>query len=59
MGNEQDGLSPKVRKRCDAVISIPTAGTMQSLNVSVAAGVILSELRRRQSLKSPAKPKTS
>jgi TrmH RNA methyltransferase len=48
MGNEQEGLSPKVRKRCDAIVTIPTTGTMQSLNVSVAAGVILAELRRRQ-----------
>lgn len=54
IGNEQEGLSPKVRRRCDAVVTIPTTGTMQSLNVSVAAGVILSELRRRQ----PHKPST-
>ncbi len=56
MGNEQEGLSPKVRRRCDAIVTIPTTGSMQSLNVSVAAGVILSELRRRQPQKKASTP---
>lgn len=47
MGNERTGLSTPVKKRCDALIRIPGSGTMQSLNVSVALGVVLSELVRR------------
>lgn len=49
LGNEQEGLSERVRKRCDALARIPsTSSSMQSLNVSVAAGVILAELNRRK-----------
>ncbi|MBI5427979.1 MAG: RNA methyltransferase [Nitrospinae bacterium] len=55
LGNEQEGLSERVKKRCDAVVSIPGSGTMQSLNVSVAAGVVLAELRRRASMGKPAR----
>lgn len=46
-GNEQAGLSQRVRQRCDAVVRIPGSPAMQSLNVSVAVGVVLAELRRR------------
>ena len=45
-GNEQEGLSSNVKKRCDQVVCIPGAEKIQSLNVAVAAGVILSELVR-------------
>ena len=47
LGNEQEGLSERVKKRCDALVSVPGSGNMESLNVSVAAGVILAELYRR------------
>lgn len=40
-GNEVRGLSPALRDACDALIEIPMRGTKESLNVSVAAGVIL------------------
>lgn len=40
-GNEARGLSRAVRLRCDAVIEIPMRGAKESLNVSVAAGIIL------------------
>jgi RNA methyltransferase, TrmH family len=46
-GNEQDGLSSNVKKRCDQVVRISGTEKIQSLNVAVAAGVILSELNRR------------
>ena len=46
-GNEQDGLSLSVKKRCDQVVRISGTEKMQSLNVAVATGVILSELTRR------------
>ena len=40
-GNEVHGLSPTILKRCDTVIHIPMIGKKESLNVSVAVGVIL------------------
>jgi 23S rRNA (guanosine2251-2'-O)-methyltransferase len=40
-GNEVRGLSPALRKVCDELIEIPMYGTKESLNVSVAAGIIL------------------
>ena len=40
-GNEVHGLSHALRKQCDALIEIPMHGTKESLNVSVAAGIIL------------------
>jgi len=53
LGNEQKGISRTVRKRCHQVVGIPSLGHMESLNVSVAAGVILSEIfRQRETFKS-------
>ena len=46
LGNEQEGLSSSVKKRCDQVVRIPGAEKIQSLNVAVTAGVVLSELAR-------------
>ncbi|MBC8284394.1 MAG: RNA methyltransferase [Nitrospinae bacterium] len=58
LGNEQEGLSDRVKRRCDALVNIPGKGEMQSLNVSVAAGILLAELdRRRNSGKKSAKSK--
>lgn len=48
LGNEKRGLSSAVRNGCHAVVAIPRFGSMESLNVSVAAGVILGEIRRQQ-----------
>lgn len=47
LGGEGHGLHENVRRHCDLVISIPMAGPISSLNVSVAAGVVLFEWRRR------------
>ena len=47
-GNEQKGLSDRVKRRCNALINIPGKGDMQSLNVSVAVGILLAELDRRR-----------
>lgn len=44
-GNEVCGLSPQLRSRCDELIEIPMRGTKESLNVSVAAGIILFSIR--------------
>lgn len=48
VGNERTGLSDKVKRRCNAAVHIPGSGAVQSLNVSVALGVVLSELARQK-----------
>ncbi len=48
VGNENEGLSDKVKKRCHELVHVPGCGDMQSLNVSVATGVILAELNRQK-----------
>lgn len=48
MGSEGRGLSRLVTERCDQLVSIPTEGHVDSLNVSVAAGILLFEVRRQQ-----------
>ncbi len=49
LGAEGKGIRPLVRRTCDAAISIPLAGKVGSLNVSVAAGLLLFEARRQRS----------
>jgi 23S rRNA (guanosine2251-2'-O)-methyltransferase len=50
LGGEGSGLHRLVREHCDALVSIPVLGNLGSLNVSVAAGVLLYEaLRQRAS----------
>lgn len=46
MGGEGRGLRRLVSERCDTHVTIPTGGHIDSLNVSVAAGVLLYEIRR-------------
>src|SRR5215467_5439575 len=48
MGGEGQGLHDLTRKRCDFVVSLPTIGPVKSLNVSVAAGVVLFEALRQR-----------
>lgn len=48
LGGEGTGLHRLVRERCDALVSIPLRGQIESLNVSVAAGVILYEALRQR-----------
>ena len=48
LGSEGRGLSRLVREHCDGMVRIPSRGHVDSFNVSVAAGIILYELRRQQ-----------
>ena len=46
MGNEREGLGDRVRAQCDAIVSIPGTGAVESLNVAVATGVLIAEMVR-------------
>jgi 23S rRNA (guanosine2251-2'-O)-methyltransferase len=51
MGSEGAGIARLLREKCDSIVSIPTMGKLDSLNVSVAAGVLLYEIRRNGDFK--------
>ena len=53
LGSEGHGLHRLVREHCDTLVRIPVSGRLESLNVSVAAGVLLYEAQRQRN----AKPK--
>lgn len=53
LGSENKGLSRSVRKGCDATVRIPGEGTVESLNVSVAGGIILAEINRQRQRENP------
>ncbi len=48
LGSEQRGLSLSARKQCHQLVRIPSPGAIESLNISVAGGVILSEICRQR-----------
>ena len=48
LGSEGSGISRLLRERCDGFVGIPSSGRIDSLNVSVAAGVLLYEVRRQR-----------
>jgi 23S rRNA (guanosine2251-2'-O)-methyltransferase len=48
IGAEGDGISQVVRKECDFLVRIPMHGNLESLNASVAAGILLFEARRQR-----------
>jgi 23S rRNA (guanosine2251-2'-O)-methyltransferase len=47
LGEEETGMSPLVKRRCDALVSIPVRGPLHSLNVAVAAAVLFYEVMVR------------
>ena len=49
LGSEGTGISRLLRERCDGMVGIPSRGRIESLNVSVAAGVLLYEVTRQRS----------
>ncbi len=55
LGSEGQGLHELTRKRCDFVVSLPTTGPIKSLNVSVAAGVVLFEAIRQRNARTRGK----
>ncbi len=51
IGSEGKGIRPLVEKQCDVLVSIPMVGSLDSLNSSVAAGVIMFEVLRQSTVK--------
>lgn len=48
VGSEGQGIRPLIKKECDVILSIPMSGTLDSLNSSVAAAVIMFEMMRQR-----------
>lgn len=48
LGSEEDGISPEYLKLCDKLVKIPMEGKIESLNVSVSAGIIMYEALRQR-----------
>jgi 23S rRNA (guanosine2251-2'-O)-methyltransferase len=48
IGNEEKGIRPLIAKKCDFLAAIPMRGKIQSLNVSVATGILLFEILRQR-----------
>jgi 23S rRNA (guanosine2251-2'-O)-methyltransferase len=48
IGNENKGMGRLVRETCDVLVKLPMNGRLNSLNASVAAGVIMYEVLRRR-----------
>ena len=50
MGSEDEGVSPEILRICDELVKVPQFGSIQSLNVSVAAGVMIYEVIRQRAV---------
>lgn len=51
VGSEGDGIGPLIRSTCDRLVSLPMSNVMESLNASVAAGILLYDIRRARGAK--------
>ena len=56
IGSEEKGIRPLVKKHCDLMIAIPQIGDVDSLNASVAGGVVMYETYRQREAGSRTKP---
>ena len=55
VGNEHEGLGDLIKRNCDFLVKIPISDTVDSLNVSVAFGIVLFEILRQLSLRESTK----
>ena len=46
LGNEREGIGPRIRAHCDAIVAIRGTNAVESLNVGVAAGILIAQLAR-------------
>jgi TrmH RNA methyltransferase len=51
LGHEREGLGPRIKAQCNTLVSIQGSGALDSLNVAVAAGVLLAELFRHRNVR--------
>ena len=50
LGSEEKGLTQHIKEKCDCLVKIPIVGRVSSLNVSVAAGILMYEAHRQRNL---------
>ena len=55
VGSEGEGMSELLKKNCDFLVNIPMSGKIQSLNASVATGIVLYEIVRQRRNKNAGK----
>lgn len=59
LGHEREGLSDRVRAQCDVMVAIPGDGSIHSLNVGIAASVLITEIQRAKLATMPLKIPTA